>query len=368
MQWRMRSFLAFALLVTACGESATHSAPPIATPDRTAAQDRAVRALIADIAEHRVCSILRDRFVPLPEDRPLAQRRVTEGRLWVSGCRAERTDRGLSLHLEGRGWQWVERTGAGPVGSAFTVRGTVRVETTLDLSTEVDVRYDDEEHRVLLALTPTDSPRARVTPIGSIPVAPSGGWSSIVGGIGGLFGLSPEAQARPLLEEQAALTIERELARGATLSLGLCSSQLDVVLGPIGDEEAMEPPPYPGNERWVDNARVRLHRGGLDLSGPWDTAEGDGIFDLTVESGGPVMLAVICRPEAAIVASSFLAGGPPQTNSPVARQSVRQAASVALRAADCAQPHVLLTSDGEATVRYRVRRDGLAPQALVDCD
>lgn len=373
MRWSVRSpttlaLVLAALLLAACGESAAPSVETVATPERTAAQDRAMRALMTDVAEHRACAALRDRFVPLPEDRPGARRRVTEGRLWINACRVEHTDAGLSLHLEGRGWQWVERTGAGPFGSSFTVRGTVRFEATLDVESELDVHYDDDAHRVLFALTPTRSPRARVTPIGVIPVAPAGGWSSIIGGIGALFGVSPQQSARPLLEEQAALTLERELARGATLSVDLCTSQLDLVLGAVGDGETVEPPPYPGEERWIDNARVRLHEGGLDLSGPWDTAGGDIWFDVEVESGGPIEVAVLCRPEASIVASTYLAGGSARAGSPVSRQTLRDGASVALRAEDCAQPHVMLTSAGEATVRYRVRRDGLVTEALVDCD
>lgn len=363
-------WLCLALALAGCGDASVGTVEPLPVPERTAAQDVAVRALIVDVARHRACALLRDRFVPLPEDRPGAPRRVTEGRLWVDRCVVRRDEDRLSLSLSGRGWQWVERSAAGPLGSSFTVRGTVRLETSLRMTSALDVRYEEDAHRVLVAMTPTETPTATVHPIGTIPIAPDGGWSSIIGGLGGLLGASPEAQARPLLEEQAALVVRRQLARGVTLGLDLCTGQPDLTFGPVGDGEAVEPPPFENEEGvlWLDNERVRLHPGGLDLSGPWSTDEGDGTFELEVESGGPVEAWVLCRAEAALLASSYLAGGSATPTAHASRQRVRGRASLALRAADCAAPHVLLTSAGDATVRYRVRRDGWQPEALVDCE
>lgn len=362
-------WIALALFVAACGDGVAPRVEPLPAPERTAAQDRAMRALLVDVARHRACELLRDRFVPLPEDRPGAQRRVVEGRLWIDRCEVRREEDRLGLTLSGRGWQWVERSAAGPLGSSFTVRGTVRLEASLELTSALDLRYEEDARRVLIALTPSAAPTATVRPIGTIPVAPDGGWSSIIGGLGGLFGVSPEAQARPLLEEQAALVVRQQLARGVTLGLDLCTGQPDVTFGPVGDGQAVEPPPFEADDgaRWLDNQRVRLHEGGLDLSGPWDTTDGDGSFELVVESGGPVEAFVLCRAEAALLASSYLAGGDATPRAHASRQRVHDRASLALRAEDCAAPHVLLTSPGDATVRYRVRRDGLTPEALVDC-
>ncbi|MEZ4339672.1 MAG: hypothetical protein R3B82_23865 [Sandaracinaceae bacterium] len=363
-------WLWLALGLAACGDASVGTVEPLPAPERTAAQDGALRALMIDVARHRACDLLRDRFVPLPEDRPGARRRVVEGRLWIDRCRVSREEDRMSLSLSGRGWQWVERSAAGPLGSSFTVRGTVRLEATLDVTSELDLRYEEDAHRVLVAMTPTTPPTATVHPIGTIPIAPDGGWSSIIGGLGGLLGASPEAQARPLLEEQAALVVRQQLARGATLALDLCTAQPDLTFGPIGDGETVEPPPFEVEDGvlWLDNQRVRLHPGGLDLSGPWSTADGDGAFEIEVESGGPVEAWVLCRPEAALLASSYLAGGNASPTAHASRQRVTDRASLALRAADCAEPHVLLTSTDDATVRYRVRRDGWRPEPLVDCN
>lgn len=366
----MRTWLLLLVLALAgCGDSpATVDVEPIDAPRRTAAQDRALRRLAIDALRHRACPALRDRFLPLPEDRPAAQRRAIEGRLWVSECRLDREAETLSLRLQGRGWQWVERSAAGPLGSSFTVRGTVRLDATVSMTSELDLRYDEDAHRALVALTPTESPRATVTPIGTIPVAPDGGWSSLIGGLGGLLGASPQAQARPLLEQEAAGIVRRQLAGGATLSVDLCTGQPDLVFGPVGDGEAVEPPPFEGGEGlWLDNARVRLHPEGLEISGPWDTGEGDGAFELEVESGGPVDARVLCRADAAVLASQFLAGGRASLPAGASQQTVRDRATLALRNEDCASPHVVLTASTETTVRYRVTRDDLRPEAYVDC-
>lgn len=361
--------LLVAAWLVACGDAPPGPVALAPAPERTAAQDAAMRGLLVDLARHRACELLRDRFVPLPEDRPGASRRVVEGRLWVDRCEVRREEDRLALELSGRGWQWVERSAPGPLGSSFTVRGTVRLEVSLALESALDVRYDEATRRALVALTPTSAPTATVRPIGTIPVAPDGGWSSIIGGLGGLFGVSPAEQARPLLEEEAARIVRQQLAQGATLSLDLCTGQPDVVLGPVADAGAIEPPPFPSDgARWLDNQRVRLHEGGLELSGPWDPADGDGAFDLEVEAGGPVEAYVLCRADAALLASSYLAGGHATPGSHVSHQRVTDHASLALRASDCGDPHVVLTSSGDATVRYRVRREGLAPEALVDCE
>ena len=250
-------------VLAGCGDGPPTEETPVPTPARTAAQDRAIRALAADLARHRACEVLRERFVPLPEDRPEAARRVVEGRLWVDRCEARREGEGLALSLGGRGWQWVERSAPGPLGTRFTVRGTVRLEARVELTSALDVRYDEAARRVLVALTPVAPPSATVRPIGTIPLAPEGGWSSLVGGLGSLVGLSPEAQARPLLEEEAALIVRRQLARGMTLAIDLCTGQPDVAFGPLGDGEALPPPPFPAAEGalFLDNARVRLHAG-----------------------------------------------------------------------------------------------------------
>jgi len=368
----VRRAFAFLFLI-ACGpDPAPAPIEPTPPPTRSAAQDRALRHMAIDVAEAQLCGLLLDRFVPLPEDRPERPRDrlpLVEGRLWLSECHAERRGDALALHLAGRGWQRVERSAAGPLGSSFSVRGVVRLEATLDLEAELDLGYDERTHRASVTLTPRTTPRARVTPIGTVPVSADGGWSSVVGGIGGLLGTSPEARARPMLEAQAAITVERELARGATLQLDLCTGQLHATLGALGDGEAVPAPPYADDEvRFRDNLRVRLRDGAFDLSGPFD---GPIHVDLEVESGEGVNAAILCGPEAALTASAFLSSGEtPYPAHPERSRSVRRGAPATLTLPEgCPRAHLYVSAVDRrtpTTFRYRVRDDAEV-EPLVRC-
>ena len=114
------------VLSIACGEPPQAPAPaPLPAPTRTAAEDATLRHMLMDMAQHGACEALEGHFVPLPEPRPPAGRRPrVEGRLWVQDCRIEREGDALDVRLEGRGWQWIDELGAGPLGSQFNVRAT----------------------------------------------------------------------------------------------------------------------------------------------------------------------------------------------------------------------------------------------------
>ncbi|MCZ7683362.1 MAG: hypothetical protein M5U28_33085 [Sandaracinaceae bacterium] len=180
-----------------------------------------------------------------------------EGRLWVSRCEVERRGEALALSVGGRGWRWVEDSAPGPLGTSYTVRGHVRFEADVDVTADVDLRYDERGHRVLAALTPRESARARLTPIGALPVVADGGWSSVLGGLGGLLtGSSVGDRARPLVQEHGARMVQRMLRAGATFSLDLCSGQIDGALGAIEDGAAPPARPY-GDEGAVARQRPR---------------------------------------------------------------------------------------------------------------
>lgn len=361
----------FLLLAAACGESAeVTEAAPITAPERSAAGDEALRRMVMDVAQHRACEVLRDRFVPLPEHRPPATRRPrTVGRLWVSDCNVTREGDALRVHLEGRGWQWADEIRAGPLGSSFSVRGTVRFEATIDLFGELDLRYDEPTRRAQVIVTPREGARVRVSPIGSVPVAPSGGWSGLVGGLGGLIGLSPQAQAREQLEAQGAARIRAQLARGVTLTFDLCTGQLDPVLGALGEGEAPPAPPYPQG-RWIDNAETVVHPGALDVAGPFEVEGGALLLEAERLDGPAPELLVLCRSDAALLAASFLASGRARASSAASRTTLSSPARVDLSGSGCEAPHVVLLSSGgsAARVRYRVIDPEAEAEALVSCD
>lgn len=376
----MRTHASIGLIVlatlTACGdipEDGVVLRPPDA-PHRTAVQDQAVRALMMDIAEARACDEVNGRFVPLPEDRPdgptRAVQSITEGRLWVSECRAVREDDHLALHVAGRGWRWVDRTSAGPLGSSFTARGQLRFEATIDVDVAMDLRYEHDAHRALIALTPLDRVHARVAPIGSIPVVADGGWSGIIGNLGALLGAPVEAQAQSAIGEEGAMIAQRQLSSGATLAIDLCTGQLDGALGALSDDADPGERPYPQEaERWLDNARVEVRAGALDLSGPFDASERALRFDVDVESGGPADVAILCGEEAERVASAYLSSARARIGERAAHgaASPQHPLAITLEPGRCEEAVLMVRPSGERSVRfrYRVRRDGETTDAWV---
>ncbi len=379
MRTRLRGMIILlAAIVIGCSdipEDGVVLRPPDA-PQRTAVQDQAMRALIMDIAEARACDELNGRFVPLPEDRPegpsRSDRAVIEGRLWVSECSVEREDEYLALHIAGRGWRWVDRTSEGPLGSAFTARGQLRFEANIDVDAAVDLRYDRDARRAVIALTPLDRIHARVTPIGSLPVTAEGGWSGVIGGLGALLGAPIEARTQSSVGEEATAIAQRQLRGGATLAVDLCTSQVDGALGPLGDGDAPAERPYPqGTDRWLDNARAELRADAIDLSGPFAASERPLHFEVDVESGGPADVAIVCRDEAARIASEYLSNTRPRAGERAAHgeASAHDPLTITLEPGRCDEAVLMVRPTREQQVRYRylVRREGDTSEAWVRC-
>lgn len=356
-----------ALLLVACGDPPPPAElAPIEAPTRNAAGDASLRRMVAEMAEHGVCESLTHTFVPLPETGSDRRRWMpVQGRLWVSECSAERVEERLRVSLVGRGWQWVDEEGAGPLGSSFRVRGTVRFEASLTLEGELDLRYDAETRRAQVIVTPRPGLGVRVSPIGAVPVAPSGGWSGLIGGIGGLFGVSPEAQAREQLEARAGARMRNELARGLTISLDLCSGQVQPTLGALAEGEAPPMPPVP-EERWIDNQEVLLQPGGLDIAGPYDADD----LELKLErfDGPPFAVHLVCAEDGERIAATYLATGEARVAG--ALQSHRLDASLWLQDIEPCESVHLVTLGGETPSRfgYRARRLSEVRSPLVNCD
>ncbi|MGE0790995.1 MAG: hypothetical protein AB7S26_35315 [Sandaracinaceae bacterium] len=360
-------FLLSATLLLGCGEPSSSEATPMPVPERTAAQDAALRRMVMDMAQHRACAELEGRFVPIPEwPLPEGRRPDAVGRMWISDCSVERDDDSVAIRLSGRGWQWVDESGAGPLGTRYDVRGTVRLESRVALDATADLRYDAATRRANVALTPTSPPSASVTLLGNLPLSSSGAWSGVVGGLGGLLGMSPAAEARDQFGARAEGRLRALLGRGLTVSLDLCSGQLDPLIGPLGDGEP--PPPAAFDEPgWLDNATVVLHPSAIDIAGPF-ASDASG---LTVEveriSGSAPRATVVCADDAGEIASAFLASG--TAPSTASSRAVADRIAIPLAPGECPRPHLVLygPSSGVARVRYRARERTPRVDALIDC-
>jgi hypothetical protein len=287
--------------VAACGGSegaAVVSARPIAPPRRSAAEDRALRALLLDLAERHLCDRLRGSFVALPDvdaaSGAAGGASPSAGRWWIEACEVERRGDRVVMTLGGRGTTWVERSTEAALGTSFTVRGHLRFRADIVVSGEVDVAYSDARKRVTLWLTPRRAADARVVPLGAVPVEPDGGWSAFLGAVGGIFGDSVEERARPMVEEQGSAQMAERLARGFTFTADLCSGQMDTIVGALGNGEVPERPWEVGETRWLANQRVRLREGGVDLAGPFEGSGAVVHVDVEVERGEGVVVSTRC--------------------------------------------------------------------------
>ncbi|HEY8432464.1 MAG TPA: hypothetical protein VIL20_29040 [Sandaracinaceae bacterium] len=360
------------VIASACGDvpEPEPTLPPPSAPTRTAVQDRAIRALVMDVAEARACEALRGAFVPLPEDRPARpadEPAVIEGRLRISECEVERREDALEIAIAGQGWRWIQESAPGPLGTRYAVRGYVRFEARVGARASADLRYDEQGRRALLALTPEREVSARVAPIGAVPIAAEGGWSSVLGGLGAILGAPLPDRARPLFEERGAAMVQRMLGGGATLVLDLCTGQLDGALGALEDGAAPPARPYGNEEPWRDNARVHLGPNGLDASGPWATGGRRVRVDLEVEDGGPAHARLACRADAERIVDEYLARGRARFDDGASATPGRPIA-LSLEAGACDEAVLLVrASERDARYRYRVLREGDAPVAWVRC-
>lgn len=373
------SRLAWLLLLAlpACGGEPPAAAPPIPPPERSAAADRDVRALLEDVAAARACEGLEGRFVGLAEGSSGAGRpgsAPTLGRLLVERCAAApRAGGGLDLHLEGRGWTWVDEAGAGPLATRFAVRGMLRFGLALDMPVDLDLGYDRQARLATLWLTPREAPRAAVTPTGPLPVQAEGSWSGLVGRIGEILGGSPADRAGPLLQAQAGALIAGRLRSGVTATVDLCTGQPDVVVGALGGGERPDRPFSADGRPWLDNERVLLRPGGLDVSGPYATAGGRLEVELEVEEGPGVEARVLCIDAARAVANAYLESRPAAPVAARARQWVDGPgrATLAADGAGC-DLALLLTPRAEpdepTRLRVRVRQAGSSVTPLARCE
>ncbi len=80
--------------------------PPPAQPDRTAAADKDLRIMVAELAAAKACEMMRGQFRPL---RAAQHPGVVTGVFWMKGCRIAQRGTNLTFHLSGDGWQWVRR-------------------------------------------------------------------------------------------------------------------------------------------------------------------------------------------------------------------------------------------------------------------
>jgi hypothetical protein len=358
------------------GDELPDEPEPLEPPTRTAVQDGAIRALIADVGESKLCETLQGRLIPLQEpDAPAgadAGLAPAIGRLWVESCTADRRGSQLAIELSGRGWTWADERRGGPLGSSFSVRGFLRFRTQVSVEGEVDLGYSEDHRLVSLWFSPTGSPTAQMTLLGEIPVQAQGGWSGIIGTVGEILGGPLSQQARPVVSQYGSALISRRLGRGITATTDLCSGQPDVIIGPLADGQRPRRP-YPDDGTiWLSNERVRLFRGGIDVSGPWSPGSRGLRVDVESEGGPQFEARLLCQEQAHRVLEAYLEGRPSAVTSTIQRRTVGQGRSERFDISGSSCPVMLVLTPvpqqtEPAELRLRVVDPDVEAQPLVEC-
>jgi hypothetical protein len=349
---------------------------PIDPPARTAVQDQAVRRLMTTVGRSRLCERLQGTLMPLPgRDAPPGRDgglAPAIGRFWIERCLAEERDSNISLHLQGRGWTWADETRSGPMDMRFTVRGILRFMLQVDIEGSLDLGYSESTNVASVWLTPTRPPAARLNLQGEVPVQAESGLGGLFDILGQVLSSPVETRARPVIEQFGANEIARRLSSGLTTTVELCTGQLDVHQGALGDGETPLRPYTPDGTAWLDNQRAEVRGGSIDAAGPWDTGGRPLRVDIDVEQGGGVTALVLCQDQARLVIEAFLAQRPAPFVTPLAQQVVTPGAAATVRTRDLSCPAALVVTPSDqgrepTRTRYRVVAGDGRQEPLATC-
>jgi hypothetical protein len=220
-------------------------------------------------------------------------------------------------------------------------------------------------------LTPVQPVQAKLTPLRAPRVEPEGAWSELLGVVGSVIGHSPERTARKTMGSEGSRGMRRELRSGFTVTLDLCTGQRDVVPVALGDGVTPQRPFEAHGRQWQDNERMRLHPGGFDADGPYET-EGPLRVDMEIERGDAVRARLMCEADARRVITSYMNGRSEPAVEPLAEKLLepRKRSTLEPNRADC--PMVLVTrpepgAKRATELRYLVYDADRHQEPLVPC-
>jgi hypothetical protein len=290
--------------------------------------------------------------------------------MWIVECRSQLRDGRVEISLGGDGWRFIANRSR-KAGAEFTIFDYVPFRFQLGITAEIDLSYH-HEHRVLsFWLTPVRPVQAKLTPLRTPRVEAEGLWSELVGAVGGVIGQSPSKGARKAVATEGSRGMQRELQSGFTVTVDLCSGQRDVVPVALGDGVTPERPVEARGRKWLDNERVRLHPGGFDADGPYES-KGPLRVEMEIERGAAVRARLMCQQDARRVITAYMSGNPEPAVEPLAEELVKphMPSTLEPKRTDC--PLLLVTRPEQGATRatefrYIVYELDKREEALVPC-
>jgi hypothetical protein len=365
--------LAAALLAN-CGNKPPPAAETASAPARTATERSEMTPLLVDLAAGSACDQIEGSFLEIEEpDAPEGPERglaAKIGRLWAKECRSDRAGEALTLRISGKGWSWVSNRKE-QLGAAYEVAEYLPFRFRFTLVSTIDYDYARDAHLLTVWVTPLRDIDAAVTPLREPRVDQRGAWSHLLGGISTAFTFeSIGHRAKDEARVQGGAKLATRLAHGATVTVDLCTGQVDRLMTQL-ENGTLPQRPYPSKgHRWEANSRVTLRRGGLDADGPWRSPTGPFRVEIDVERGDSVRAGLYCEDDAARAVEAFLDARTAPALEPLASASGKD---LKLTVAEPSCPIVLVTSiaeggEGEATFRYVAFAENQAAEPVAPCD
>jgi hypothetical protein len=273
--------------------------------------------------------------------------------------------------LDARAWRWVDEKSK-KLGATFEVDQYATMKVSVELQGSVELAYSDRAHVLNLWVVPSRAPKADVRPLRQMDAEAKGAWSELLGAFGRVIGQGPDQQATKQVKKKGGKQFEKQLGRGYSVAVDMCTGQRHEKLGEL-PEGKLPPVAFPpGDRRWLENERVRLQKGGIDLTGQFKVDAGKLEAEIDVEDGGPLRAALVCEADAARIATAFTEGKKLPRVDPLVERVVTKGASKTLKADNLGCPAVLYTvpepkAKLPATFKLIVYEPGNRIEPLVPC-
>lgn len=294
-----RIIVALALFTAACGDVAydrQNEAHQAQCPETSGGEEGTadeLSELLAEVLAPRICEQVVGSYIGLPGDEthegPAAGLDPAVGRWWIRQCQAEVVQGRLRVAIAGSGWTWLDRETMG-----FRVRQYLRFDAGATFAASLHVGYDARTRIASVWLRPDPGVMAEVRPQGLLRAEATGIFSSVLGGILGLTGSSPDDRARAQAAEEGSQRLRERLATGFTVTYALDAEQMDFMLGALARGQVPERPWPSTGAAWLVNERSAVWPGGLDVVGPIAADAGAVTLDVQLEEGQSASLRRVC--------------------------------------------------------------------------
>lgn len=332
-----------------------------------------VRVLLTDVAAAKGCGRLAGRIFSLSDEQGAwsgEEGAPDIGNLWIQECEIHKTAaKELELTVGGEGWRWLSRSNS-KLGAEFKIDQMLKFRFTAKAHGTVDLAYNHDRHILTLWLVPLAPIDVEFALDRNVDVKEETLWSILMGRAAAWTGASPEERAEQTIQSTFIHKFQQKIAHGFTAVLDLCTGKRYLKFGTFEAGKIPEAP-RPEGEKITPGKLGRLYPGGLLLAGPQKTTKP---FTVELEhlEGGSFDARLLCRKDAAELASAYLGDKPLPSSRPLAEARVEPGKRAELRgdaSAGCEAVLVFTPVEKSPPVlfSYGIVRDKEEKNTFVSC-